>query len=303
MRVLLCGLELFGNRLAKQLNQHFPDSKFYYCNTYYSTIGKIQFLVLLPFVDMVISLNGVTDYSKSMNWVFKFKKKLLFVWQGTDALLALQRNKNGTICRKYIDNAYHFVDSPWLESEVKSLRLHPKRVMFKPILVNTPMLKHETITVTTYISQTRKEFYGYNRVVELARAFPDYTFNVFGMHSVSKSYPLNINFWGWSSHEAFLSQLKKTSIFLRLVEHDGLSVSLLEALSYGCEVLSTMPFECCHHTLNSKSDIKTFSRVVEMIRNRQYATNTNNIEWVRKNLEPNFVLHTFYNELKLILHA
>jgi hypothetical protein len=259
--------------------------------------------MLLPFTDIVISLNGVTDYSRSINWVLKFKKKLLFVWQGTDALLALQRIKNGTLYRAYIDNAFHFVDSPWLETEVKALGLRPKRVMFKPIIVNHPLTHHHTLSVATYISQARKEFYGYSRVVKLAEAFPNITFHVFGMPSDALIHPPNMCFWGWTNHDIFLSQLKNTSIFLRLVEHDGLSVSLLEALSYGCEVISTMPFECCFHSENKNCDIEIFERVMTLIVERQHATNAANIEWVKRNLEPNLVLDTFYNAIKELGHA
>jgi len=131
MLVLINGLPLFSKRLADDLNSFDASIRFVFCDTYNSKVQQLKFLALLPFADLVISMNGVTDNSGSLNAVLKLNKKLVMQWQGTDSLLAMERFKNGTIKRDYIDHAIHFVDSSWLFDELTSINLQPQHLPFK----------------------------------------------------------------------------------------------------------------------------------------------------------------------------
>ncbi|MDP4798113.1 MAG: hypothetical protein NWR50_04550, partial [Crocinitomicaceae bacterium] len=97
MRVLINGLPYFSERFAKDLKEFDKKSSFIFLDTYNSKLAQLKFLFLLPFADCVISFNGVTDNSGSLNYVVKWKKKLILQWMGTDALLAMERFKNKTI--------------------------------------------------------------------------------------------------------------------------------------------------------------------------------------------------------------
>jgi monofunctional biosynthetic peptidoglycan transglycosylase len=103
MLVLINGLPLFSKQLAENLGHFDSNSNYVFCDTYNSKLHQLKFLALLPFADVVISMNGVTDNSGSLNAVLKLKKPLIMQWQGTDSLLAVERNKSGAIKRDYID--------------------------------------------------------------------------------------------------------------------------------------------------------------------------------------------------------
>ena len=75
MLVLVNGLPLFSKRLVKDLNSLDKNNTYVFADTYYSLWDKIKFFTLLPFSKIVISFNGVSDNSGSLNWVLKFKKK------------------------------------------------------------------------------------------------------------------------------------------------------------------------------------------------------------------------------------
>ena len=171
MQILINGLPLFGKRLARDLQEAEPDSGFRFYDTYYSKWDQLRFFAALPFADAVISMNGVTDPSGSLDAVLLFRKKLIMQWQGTDALLAVQRNTDATISRKYIQQATHWVDAPWIFQEVESIGLRPEYSGFKYATSVIPREKYETFSVVSYVPQKRQTFYGLETIKVLAMHF------------------------------------------------------------------------------------------------------------------------------------
>jgi hypothetical protein len=53
MRVLINGLPLFSERLAKDLKSQDPTSTFLFLDTYNSKWAQLKFILLLPFADLV----------------------------------------------------------------------------------------------------------------------------------------------------------------------------------------------------------------------------------------------------------
>lgn len=281
MRVLITGLPLFGERLAKDLQDFDPDSRYTALNTYYSKWDKVKFLLLLPFADLVISLNGVTDRSGSLNWVLRFRKKMLMQWNGTDALLAIERNANQTIDRKYIDYAVHFTDNPWMKEEIESVGVSVGLLEFK--YVSNPeegiVEQYDGIRVASYVAQKRQEYYGLKKICILAQEFPAIPFDIYGMDFPDFECPPNVAFHGWVSAAEMAMAMKRSAIFLRLPEHDGFSVSVIEALGYGCEVIWTMP---CEYTSSVKNDgelMTVFKQLHEKITMRKLTPNLENSAW------------------------
>ena len=93
MRVLINGLPLFAERLARQLKKYDSNSSFIFLDTYNSKWAQLKFFLLVPFSDCVISMNGVSDNSGSLNLVLKWKKKACTSMDGNRCFIS-----NGTIC-------------------------------------------------------------------------------------------------------------------------------------------------------------------------------------------------------------
>jgi hypothetical protein len=282
MRVLISGLPLFSKRLAKDLSIIEPTSRFRFMDTYNSKWAKIKFLLLLPFCDVVISFNGVSDQSGSLDWVLFFRKKLVMQWMGTDLLLAEERMKNCTINRKYIDYATHFHDSVWFGEELKALNISSTRLDFKYGEISTvPVAKYEAITVLAYIAQTRQAFYGFDETLAAAWAYPEISFNIIGMNHTEDEVPNNMKLLGWQTAEEVNTLMKACGIYIRLTKHDGFSVTLIEALATGAEVIWSYKADNCHYAQTKEELIEKIRLCSKLIEERNYMPNLANIEMIK----------------------
>jgi len=299
--ILIIGLPIFAKKMRDDLVSFDEKNRYVVLNTYYSKWDKIRFLYFLPFADLVISLNGVSDRSRSLDWVIRLRKKLIMQWQGTDALLAIERYKKGMIFRKYIDYAFHFVDSPWQQEEVKSLDLTIQIVPFKYGREIIPVTKYEKIHVLTYIAASRKVFYGWESVKTAAKVFPALQFRVVGMENEDDAFPDNIQLLGWLDAEKMAEELRNAPIFLRMTEHDGFSVSVIEALSVGAEVIWTHPSDCIHFVQNDAEMNHKLSEVLKLIEYRNGIPNEETITFCNKTYNRQQIMVNYISELQKIM--
>lgn len=301
MRVLVNGLPLFAKRFAEDLQKYDPSSRYIFFDTYNSSWAKFLFFVYVPFCDCVISMNGVTDNSGSLNLVLRWKKKLILQWMGTDVLLAMDRFKQQTIIRKYIDNSYNFVDSQWLMEEVKSLEVPVEYLHFKSVTVMPNDKIYNQISITSYVAEKRQLFYGMDQIAEIARALPNIEFHLFGLNQADFLTTPNVHFYGWVSPEEFAEKLKASPIFLRLTDHDGFSVSVIEALGYGCEVIWSLPFEYTHLATNAQQAIERINQLVPKIEKLGMKPNHELIEIVKHHFNPETLTKNYIQKLKEIV--
>jgi glycosyltransferase involved in cell wall biosynthesis len=246
-------------------------------------------------------MNGVTDNSGSLNLVLKRKKKLILQWMGTDALLAMERFENKSINRKYIDYGYNFVDSKWLMEEVKSLGVAVEYLHFKSVTVVPNNKIYDKISVTSYVAENRQAFYGMKQIAEIAKEFPEIEFNLYGLtHSEFPTTP-NVHFNGWVSPEKFAERLKTSAIFLRLTEHDGFSVSVIEALGYGCEVIWSLPSEFTYLATNTTEAIAKMHFLISKIEKEGMKPNQEMIAIVKSTFNPETLSKNYIQKLKEIV--
>jgi hypothetical protein len=297
MLVLINGLPLFSKRLADDLNAFDTSNRFIFCDTYNSKVQQLKFLALLPFADVVISMNGVTDYSGSLNAVLRLKKKLIMQWQGTDSLMALERFKNGTIKRDYIDHAFHFVDSPWLFDEVSSIQLKPQQVPFKFSEEKIPIEKFSDISAMTYIADKRQAFYGIYQFKAVAEANPEVEFKLFGVINPEVKLPANVKSFGWVASDVFQKHLRETPIFFRLAEHEGFPVSVIEAMSFGCEVIMTSPYAYSHQAKTNEEVINAFEKVKQLVSTCNLIPNHDLINMVKRDYKRDIILSNYIGKI------
>jgi len=297
MLVLVNGLPLFSQRLVKDLNFLDPNNTYVFTNTYYSKIDKIKFIFLLIFAKVVISFNGVSDESGSLNWVLRFKKKLIMQWQGTDVSLAIDRHKSNTINKKYIDYATHFTDAPWLKDELNSILNSIEILPFKHIEIEQNNQKFPQISVLSYIGKGREEFYGYEIIKASAEANPEIDFHIIGIDGKDLVKTENLFFHGWISEEEVKNIMKSVPIFVRLTQHDGNSLVVTEALSYGCEVIWSYPYEQCYLANSIEELNQKIVYLSEKIKQRNYEPNFDNIKFVKENYNRNQVIGNYIKKI------
>jgi len=281
MRILINGLPHFAKKLADDLNEFDAKNTYIFIDTYNSAKEKLKFLLLLPFSKKVISFNGVTDASGSLDWVLKFRKKLIMQWMGTDVLLAVERSKSSSIIKKYTDYAIHFADFDLLINELKSVNINASYLDFKYTFPKARLEKYERINVLTYVLQDKQAFYGMEKVCLLAKRFPELTFNVLGVTKSDYETTANINLLGWRDTSEVDQLTQESAIFLRFTEHDGCSLSVIQALGYGAEVLWTFPFPFVHEAKTKEEIFSQFEIILNKINTRNLIPNQEASDYIK----------------------
>lgn len=303
MRILINGLPLFSRRLADDLCEADPSSQFIFLDTYNSKWEQLRFLLLLPFSDAVISMNGVSDRSGILDAVLFFRKKLIMQWQGTDVLNALKRKANGTLNRKYIDRAFHFTDCSWLADELNEAGISTELLNYKWTRISATEKQYDGITVLTYVAERRQSFYGMDWIIQLAESFPEINFKVFGTAIAERKLPKNILLFGWTEHAVFLEEMKRTPIFLRLAEHDGFSVSVIEALGCGCEIMMRFPYTNAIKVSSAKEAVEGLKTLTNRILARGMTPSSTNLELAKREFNKSSIIGNYLQTLKKLVQA
>lgn len=297
MRFIFNGLSYFGKKLVGELNEFAPQHSFYFFDTYASKVEQIKFALALPFSDLVISMNGVSDKSGSLNLVMKLKKKLLMQWHGTDVLIALENAKKNKLNRRYIDYATHITDASWMRDELNTIGIECDLISYKWIVAENISEKFIGLGAYSYLAEGRELFYGWKTIYEIAIKHSDVLFYIAGTTGEKLEQLPNIKFLGWVNDGKMKELREQLPIFIRMPEHDGYSLSVLEALSCGNEVIWTMPHEQCHLAdQNNARDL--FNKSINDLKVRVLTRNKNNISFIRNNFSREKILSKFLNKLE-----
>lgn len=194
VKVLIVGLPLFAQQLKKDLEAFDRVNKYYCLDTYYNRKDRIKAFFRLPFVDVVYSINGSLSKSKVFDIAFLLKKRVMMTWVGTDVTKAKKEsNKN----QQYLEYSEHYCEVEWIQQELKELKINAKIQNFFNFksTIEAPIVTKPTLTILTYISKNREEYYGWNELCFVAEQHPDVSFTVVGTDGVGK-YPSNVHCLG-----------------------------------------------------------------------------------------------------------
>lgn len=299
MRILVNGLPYFSKRLVRDLTDFDPENRYVFLNTYESLWAKIKFWFYLPFFDKVLSMNGVSDESGSLNLVVRRRKPLIMLWQGTDVLLAVERFHNGTIFSKYIDYSKHFAGAYWFVEELSSIGIKAEPLSFVWLEPKDSSEKNpENFAVLTYLGNGREDFYGWQIIKKTFKDLKNTVLYVVGSDGRDLAFPDNVKFCGWVEKAEMQKLQSKCSVLIRLAEHDGYSLMVAEALSVGLDVIWNYPHP---QTILVKDSISLKNEITQL-REKFIATggkkNLENIAWVKNHLEKEKVLRNFIEKLK-----
>jgi len=196
----------------------------------------------------------------SGTWMYNFilaftGKPIIWHWIGSDVLLL----RNNCIIRwgqKFLQRhkitywpRLHAADSPDVQRELQLLGIQADVVRLLPERIEAPVEPlPETFTVLSYWLENRKQFYGGDIVMQLARELPEVRFLILGAAEDEQTNLPNVQFLGWQTDlETFYSQ---SSVLIRLPEHDSLSAMVLEMLARGRYIIYNKSMTGCHFARN-----------------------------------------------------
>ena len=193
------------------------------------------------------------------------KKKIVILWCGSDVLMAQKEFAEGKI-DSWVADRTHWAVSPILAEEVRSMGLRCEYVQasFVSPVKHVKPLPEEFSVLVFLPTAKRMELYGWDRVVEVARALPSVKFNLVGLHDDNPPpAPPNVTCHNWV--EDLTPFYEKATVLWRPVRHDaGISFMVLEALAHGRHVLYTYPIQGCIQVGGTEAAQKQLQHLISL---------------------------------------
>ena len=162
-------------------------------------------------------------------------------WVGTDVSL-LAQGKTAAPAR---DAAHNWAVSPWLVDELGRLDVAARMMPILPTWEARALPLSAEPIVLAYAPEGREGQYRWQDILAVAEALPDVQFRAF-RRSAPAARP-NVTCLPLAPHSAMPEEYARARAILRLTTHDGLSVSVLEAMCLGRHVVWSHPFPFCHY--------------------------------------------------------
>jgi hypothetical protein len=235
-------------------------------------------------------------------FLFWLKKDPIIInhWIGTDVIGEMEKNQQP--CRYRIRNflqdciyrwkmhtggLIHLAAAPWLVEELSKVHIDATYLPITTIdakklgMVGT--LHEKDIDFFSYVPLRSFDFYGGNNIVNLAQRWQEYTFLIIcsDQHQIPPDFiekmPKNVTVSPRVERSTLLEFFQRSKFFLRYTQHDGLSLSVLEALYFNLQVLWTYDFP---HTRKIETQEKLSDSIPSLV----------------KSWHPNYEGHTFVIE-------
>ena len=218
-----------------------------------------KFIKYIKFLKIIIKCDVVYyGYGECNNvLVFKilkiFNKKVIVHWIGSDILSARKKINNVELIQKNVDlniGCSELITKELLEFNIigETVPILPQLDKYK--LSNVPK-EH---AVLSYIPVGNESFYGIKYIEVAAKLYPKIMFYIVGSDNDILNIK-NVKFLGRLSPEEMISLYDKVSLLIRLPDHDGLSLMLIEALLKGKNVLYCYDFPHCYK-VNNETELK-----------------------------------------------
>jgi len=188
----------------------------------------------------------------------------VYYWLGTDLLRATLDAAAGRL-RGGFQASFrdrHLATAPWHLGELEAIGI---RAAYRPLPYSLPTESASPMPVQfgvlSYLPARSFAYYGGNEVFALARRFPTLPFRILGADSPPADAPRNVEYPGHlPSTDAIF---KASSVVLRLLPHDGVGGTVLEALAHARHVIYTFPLP--HTNLVQAGDTEAISGILERL--------------------------------------
>ncbi|GLI36674.1 hypothetical protein KI811_13995 [Geobacter hydrogenophilus] len=235
MNVIITGLPFFANKIANGLSKFNHQDHYKFVNIDGSLVDKFNYIANLVKADLLYIIGGDNKFGFTLFFAFLLRKRIVMHWVGTDVLVARENFQAGKSSQFLVKYSRHLCEAGWIQQELREIGIDAKvaQIACIELAPESELSFPNEFSILTYIGRGREDFYGMKKIIEIARTFPDIAIRVIGIDSYwsEEELPANIQLVGWvdDTREEFL----RCVVYLRLTEHDGLSFSVLEALSFG----------------------------------------------------------------------
>lgn len=191
-----------------------------------------------------------------------FKKDVVIHWVGSDVLHLPERID---LFRPYFDGVKHLTCSEMLQKELVDCEVYADHIPLVPYDMNLDIQPiPEKHAVMVYLPEGKEEFYGSHYIGILANQYPDIIFHIVANEGFDELRLPNVRFYKKMNFDELNELYKKISVLVRLTEHDGLPMMMLESLAKGKSVVYrfTHPYVSTPKSLDREDVIAAFDAIV-----------------------------------------
>jgi hypothetical protein len=295
---VVVGFDYHARYLARVMNQY---SEHWHLEAFGANRSStLRAFWALRRADLLISFGGPGPSVALAEAAFARSVHVLVVWAGSDVLIAAENPFDLAVTkRRGYDNV---AVAPWLVEELATLGITASQL---PVGAVTPVERiaplPTSFRVLTYLPEPRRIFYGEERVYAIARQMPEITFTVLGPGRHNASAPPNVSFAGYVDDVP--SHIDASTVLLRLTEHDGASILVLEALARGRHVVWTHDYPGVSCVTNAAQALVALKTLYERHCNGELEPNTVGREFVRGNFAPEDIARRIETHLDRLCEA
>lgn len=223
---VIVGFDYYATYLAKLINEHARDWQARAFSS--SRMSTVQGLWALRDADALISFGGPGPNLALAEFARRRNIPIVVIWAGSDVTAAARNPGDLVLTRS--QGFINLSDSPWLVDELRQLGIEAQYLPVTGVRSGgsyRPL--PERFSVLTYLPEPRRDFYGKDAVYAVARGMPDVEFSVVGNGGSDPQAPANVRFVGHV--DDMRDRMDRSTVLLRLPEHDGKSMMVLEALA------------------------------------------------------------------------
>lgn len=237
-RIAIVGLPFYGKRVAQSLTGAGYRAR-YLPRPGRSPRAWAALAAGLLRADLVYAVGSSIAVNAPVDLMARLRRPILMHWVGSDVVAALREHAAGRVSARLL-RATHWADAPWLVDELAPVGLratgHPLPI---PTAIGVPIPLPSDFRVLLYLPARPHPAHDEASALEVVRALPGVSFVVVG--GFQPPDPLaNLDARGYLPDLAPV--YRETVALLRLVRHDGMSHSIIEALSFGRHALWSYPF-------------------------------------------------------------
>lgn len=270
-------------------------------------------------IDILYWVFGAGPSVKQFPLFWLKKNPLLIIhWIGSDTYYRLENKKSKRLNLNQIlwdrflkikesrDGVVHLAVANWLIPELRQTGIDAEYLPISTIDTSQPItdktLTEREYDFLSYIPSNRAEFYGEDKILSIAKKLTTKKFIIVRPDIIEKEKIISTNKLKnvtylprkpfKKMHELYL----KSKCFLRFTKHDGLSLSVLEALYYKEQVFWSYPFPNVYHISETKDLIKKIDSVVS-----DWKPNIDGHKFVKENFNLTKVQADFHKKIEEII--
>jgi len=295
---VVVGFDYHARYLARVLNAHAPH---WNVEAFAGTrFGTARALLALAKADLLISFGGPGPSVALAEAAGLREIPVLVVWAGSDVQIASEHPFDLAVTmRRGYDNV---AVAPWLVDELRTIGIEATTLAVGAVdAVDTIAPLPKRFRVLTYLPEPRRRFYGEDRVYAIARRMPGVEFVVLGPGGRNSAAPPNVTFAGHV--EDVPRRIDDAAVLLRLTEHDGASVLVLEALARGRHVVWTHAYPGVHAARDENEAFEALDALYRRFARGALEPNVEGLDFVRRHFAPEDVAGRFVAHMDALLES